>query len=29
MSRQEIDDKLEDIIEFSECRKFMDTPVKH
>lgn len=29
MSRQEIDEKLEDIIAFSECEKFMDTPVKH
>ena len=28
MTRSEIDGKLEDIIEFSECRKFIDTPVK-
>ena len=28
MSRQEVDAKMEDIIEFSECRKFIDTPVK-
>lgn len=28
MSRNEVDKKLEDIIEFSECRKFIDTPVK-
>ncbi len=28
MSRKEIDSKLEDIIEFSECRLFIDTPVK-
>lgn len=28
MSKAEIDDKLEDIIEFSECRQFIDTPVK-
>lgn len=28
MSREEVDSKLEDIIEFSECRKFIDTPVK-
>lgn len=28
MSRKEIDAKMEDIIEFSECRQFMDTPVK-
>ena len=28
MSRQEVDRKMEDIIEFSECRRFIDTPVK-
>ena len=28
MSRSEVDKKMEDIIEFSECRKFIDTPVK-
>lgn len=28
MSKEEVDSKLEDIIEFSECRKFIDTPVK-
>lgn len=28
MKKKEIDDKLEDIIEFSECRQFIDTPVK-
>lgn len=28
MTRKEIDDKMEDIIEFSECRQFIDTPVK-
>lgn len=28
MSRAEVDEKIEDIIEFSECRKFIDTPVK-
>lgn len=28
MSRKEVDEKIEDIIEFSECRKFIDTPVK-
>lgn len=29
MGMKEIDCKLEDIIDFSECRKFIDTPVKH
>ncbi len=28
MSKKEITEKLEDIIEFSECRQFIDTPVK-
>ena len=28
MTKAEIDEKMEDIIEFSECRKFIDTPVK-
>lgn len=28
MSKSEIDSKIENIIEFSECRKFIDTPVK-
>lgn len=28
MSKKEITQKLEDIIEFSECREFIDTPVK-
>lgn len=28
MSRREIDDRLEDIIDFSEVREFIDTPVK-
>ena len=28
MTRAEIDKKLEDIIDFSECRQFIDTPVK-
>ena len=28
MTKKEIDDKIEDIIEFSECRQFIDTPVK-
>ena len=28
MSRHEVDQKMEDIIEFSECRQFIDTPVK-
>jgi len=28
MKKREIDSKIEDIIEFSECRHFIDTPVK-
>lgn len=28
MSKAEVDQKMEDIIEFSECRQFIDTPVK-
>lgn len=28
MTRKEIDNKIESIIEFSDCRKFIDTPVK-
>lgn len=28
MSKAEIDSKIENIIEFSECRQFIDTPVK-
>ena len=28
MSRAEVDEKMEQIIEFSECRQFIDTPVK-
>lgn len=28
MTRKEIDLKMEDIIDFSECRQFIDTPVK-
>lgn len=28
MTKAEIDEKMEDIIEFSECRQFIDTPVK-
>ena len=28
MNKREIDEKIEDIIEFSECRQFIDTPVK-
>lgn len=28
MTKAEIDTKIEDIIDFSECRKFIDTPVK-
>ena len=28
MKKKEIDKKIEDIIEFSECRQFIDTPVK-
>lgn len=28
MKKKEINEKIEDIIEFSECRQFIDTPVK-
>lgn len=28
MSKEEVDSNIEDIIEFSECRQFIDTPVK-
>ena len=28
MNKKEIDEKMEDIIDFSECRQFIDTPVK-
>lgn len=28
MSKKEVDAKMEDIIDFSECRQFIDTPVK-
>ncbi|SFO22155.1 ABC transporter [Pseudobutyrivibrio sp. UC1225] len=28
MTKAEIDEKIEEIIEFSECRQFIDTPVK-
>ena len=28
MTKAEVDSKMEDIIEFSECRQFIDTPVK-
>ena len=28
MTKSEIDSKIEEIIEFSECRRFIDTPVK-
>lgn len=28
MTKKEIDSKIDDIIEFSECRQFIDTPVK-
>lgn len=28
MTRSEVDNKIEDIIDFSECRQFIDTPVK-
>lgn len=28
MNKEEVDSKIEEIIEFSECRQFIDTPVK-
>lgn len=28
MKRSEVDERIEDIIDFSECRQFIDTPVK-
>ena len=28
MKRKEVDERIEEIIDFSECRKFIDTPVK-
>lgn len=28
MNRKEVDERIEEIIDFSECRKFIDTPVK-
>ncbi|MDO4291750.1 MAG: ABC transporter ATP-binding protein [Eubacteriales bacterium] len=28
MSKREVDEKIEEIIDFSECRQFIDTPVK-
>lgn len=28
MTKAEVDERIEDIIEFSECRQFIDTPVK-
>ena len=28
MNKEEVDNKIEDIIDFSECRQFIDTPVK-
>lgn len=28
MTKAEVDEKIEDIIDFSECREFIDTPVK-
>ena len=28
MTKKEVDEKIESIIDFSECRQFIDTPVK-
>jgi lipopolysaccharide transport system ATP-binding protein len=29
MSRREIEDKFDEIVEFAECGRFLDTPIKH